>query len=264
MKFTDYFDRIAIVYLPERKRRFRSIQRQVERLSIENKVQWFQGLKFKDAGPFPKASVRGCVMSNYELLRKAADDNVERLLLFQEDCVLSQRLIRQESAILDELANRSWDFAYLGCQPYSNDQANGKKTSLDPTPDRFFSRVRLRQNVRETHFWACQGRAIPKLAEFMEASFDRPMDHPDYGPMYFDGYMNEIRYRNPELVTLAAAPNLGWPLSSASNLNPGKLDRIPGVSSALQVVRGTKNFCLETADFVQHGLTPAVNRLVND
>ena len=90
----------------------------------------------------------------------------------------------------------------------------------------------------------------------MEASFDRPVDHPDCGPTYFDGYMNEICYRNPDLVTLAAAPNLGWPLSSVSNLNPGRLDRIPGVSSALHVVRGTKNFCLETADFVRHSLTP--------
>jgi hypothetical protein len=257
MKFTDYFDRIAIVYLPERKRRLRSIQRQVRRLGIEDKVQWFQGLKFDDAGQFPKASVRGCVMSNYELLRQAADDNVERLLLFQEDCVLSQRLIRQESVILNELSDRSWDFAYLGCQPYSNDTDNSKKTSLSPTPDRFFSRVNVRQNIRETHFWTCQGRAISKLVAFMEASFDRPMNHPDYGPMYFDGYMNEIRYRNPNLVTLAAVPNLGWPLSSVSNLNPGRLDRIPGVSSALQVVRGTKNFCLETADFVRHSLTPS-------
>ncbi|MBD2231894.1 hypothetical protein [Phormidium tenue] len=257
MKFTDYFDRIAIVYLPERKRRFRSIQRQVRRLGIEDKVQWFQGLKFDDAGQFPKASVRGCVMSNYELLRQAADDNVERLLLFQEDCVLSQRLICQESAILEELTDRSWDFAYFGCQPYSNDMANGKKTTLNPTPDRFFSQVKVRQNIRETHFWTCQGRAIPKLVEFMEASFDRPMNHPDYGPMYFDGYMNEIRYRNPNLVTLAAVPSLGWPLSSVSNLNPGRLDHIPGVSSALQVVRGTKNFYLETADFVQHSLMPS-------
>ncbi len=262
MKFTDYFDRVAIVYLPKRKRRFRSIQRQVKRLGIADKVQWFQGLKFDDAGQFPKASVRGCVMSNYELLRQAADDNVERLLLFQEDCVLSQRLIRQESAILDELTDRSWDFAYFGCQPYSNDMANGKKTTLSPTPDRFFSQVKVRQNIRETHFWTCQGRTISKLVEFMEASFDRPMNHPDYGPMYFDGYMNEIRYRHPDLVTLAATPNLGWPLSSVSNLNPGRLDRVPGVSSALHVVRGTKNFCLETADFVRHSFTPS-NQQVN-
>ncbi|MFQ4137175.1 hypothetical protein PGN35_012740 [Nodosilinea sp. PGN35] len=256
MKFTDYFDRIAIVYLPERKRRYRSMQRQVKRLGIADQVQWFQGLKFNDAAQFPKASVRGCVMSNYELLRQAAEDNVERLLLFQEDCVLSQRLINQETAILEELASRPWDFAYFGCQPYSNDQAKGKKISLSPTPDRFFSRVKVRQNIRETHFWTCQGQVIPKLVEFIEASFDRPSDHPDYGPMYFDGYMNEIRYRHPTLVTLAAAPNLGWPLSSVSNLNPGRLDRIPGVSSALQVVRGTKNFCLETADFMRHGLIP--------
>lgn len=255
MNFVDYFDRIGIVYLPERKRRFRSIKRQTQRLGIENHVQWFKGLKFKEADQFPKASVRGCVMSNYEILRQAAQDKVERVLLFQEDCVLSQRLIRQEHSILEELANRSWDFAYFGCQPYSGDQPDSKKVSINATPDRFFSRINVRQNIRETHFWACQGAAIPKLVEFMEASFERPMNHPDCGPTYFDGYMNEIRYRNPDLVTLAAVPNLGWPLSSVSNLNPGRLDGIPAFSPALHVVRGAKNFCLETADFVRHSLT---------
>lgn len=255
MNFANYFDRTAIVYLPERRRRFKSIQRQVQRLGIEDHVHWFKGLKFSEAGQFPKASVRGCVMSNYEILRQAAQDKVERLLLFQEDCVLSQRLIRQEHSILEELANRNWDFAYFGCQPYSDDEVNSKKISINATPNRFFSRVNIRQNIRETHFWACQGKAIPKLVEFIEASFERPKNHPDCGPTYFDGYMNEIRYRHPDLITLAAVPNLGWPLSSVSNLNPGRLDGVPAVSPALHVVRGAKNFCLETADFVRYGLT---------
>ncbi|MGG6242757.1 hypothetical protein ACQ4N7_29470 [Nodosilinea sp. AN01ver1] len=255
MNFTNYFDRIAIVYLPERKRRLKSMRRQVQRLGIEDHVQWFKGLKFNEAGQFPKASVRGCVMSNYEILRQAAQDKVERLLLFQEDCVLSQRLIRQEHSVLQELANRSWDFAYFGCQPFSDDEANSKKVSIKATPNHFFSQVNVRQNVRETHFWACQGKAIPKLVEFMEASFERPKNHPDCGPTYFDGYMNEIRYRHPDLVTLAAVPNLGWPLSSVSNLNPGRLDSIPAVSPLLHAVRGAKNFCVETADFARYGLT---------
>ncbi|WP_155523541.1 hypothetical protein [Nodosilinea nodulosa] len=262
MNFTDYFDRIAIVYLPERRRRLKSMKRQVQRLNIEDCVQWFKGLKFKEAGQFPKASVRGCVMSNYEILRQAAQDKIERLLLFQADCVLSQRLICQEQSILDELASRSWDIAYFGCQPYSNDQADGKKISIDPTPNRFFSRVDVHQNIRETHFWACQGQVIPQLVEFMEASFERPADHPDYGPTYFDGYMNEIRYRNPDLTTLAAVPYLGWPLSSTSNLNPSRLDGIPGISPALQAVRGAKNFCLETGDFIRHSLL-SKNQQVN-
>lgn len=256
MNFTDYFDRIAIVYLPERKRRLKSMQRQVQRLGIEEDVHWFKGLKFKEAGQFPKASVRGCVMSNYEILRQASEDKVDRLLLFQEDCVLSQRLIRQEQSILKELISHSWDVAYFGCQPYSNDQANSKKVSISATHNRFFSRVSARQNIRETHFWACQGQAIPKLVEFIEASFERPMNHPDCGPTYFDGYMNEIRYRNPDLITLAAVPHLGWPLSSVSNLNPGRLDGIPGISPALNIARGAKNFCLETGDFIRHSLHP--------
>ncbi|PSN15013.1 hypothetical protein C7293_09030 [filamentous cyanobacterium CCT1] len=194
-------------------------------------------------------------MSNYEILRQAAQDKVERLLLFQEDCVLSQRLIRQEHNILQELATRSWDFAYFGCQPYADDEPSSKKMFLNATPNRFFSRANIRQNIRETHFWACQGNAIPKLVEFMEASFERPKNHPDCGPTYFDGYMNEMRYRHPNLITLAAVPNLGWPLSSSSSLNPGRLDSIAAVSPALHAIRGAKNLCLETADFVRYGLT---------
>lgn len=256
MNFTDYFGRIAVVYLPERRRRVKSIQRQVHRLGIEDHVHWFKGLTFNQAGQFPKASVRGCVMSNYEILRQAAQDGVERLLMFQSDCVLSERLIRQEHSVLEELANRDWDFAYFGCQAFADDEANSSKVAISATPDRFFSRVSNRQNIRETHFWACQGKAISQLVDFMEASFDRPRNHPDCGPTYFDGYMNEIRYRNPELITLAAVPHLGWPLSSVSNLNPGRLDSIPAVYPALSLVRGAKNFCLETADFVRYGLTP--------
>ncbi|MEM9681469.1 MAG: hypothetical protein AAF901_14195, partial [Bacteroidota bacterium] len=220
-----------------RKDRLSSIRKQIKRLDLGDKAQWFPGLKFKEPGEFPKASVRGCVMSNYEILAQAAKDKVKHLLMLQEDCVFSRRLIHSETKILEQLNSLDWDFVYFGYQLYLDNQ----KVSSPKESEHFFPLVDPTQNIRQTHFWACHQRVTQRLVTFMENTFDRPRNHPDCGPMYFDGYMNEFRRRNPDVKTLIAKPMLGWQLYSASNLNPSKLDKSLLLTLPLGPIRAMRN-----------------------
>lgn len=249
MKFQDYFDRISVIYLPERQDRLRSIRKQVRRLDIE--VDWFTGLKFEKAGGFPKASVRGCFMSNYTILSQAVKAPVHNLLLLEEDCVFSHRLIRREAEILQELDHAEWDFVYFGGET----RIDGKKVSVDTIPNHFFVPVSSSLNIRMTHFWACRGQAISRLVEFMAETLERPRHHPDGGPMHFDACLNQFRRRNPDIKTLIALPNLGWQLRSASNLSGNLEDKFPFLSTGLKLGRSTKNLFLELADFIRYQIS---------
>lgn len=225
----DYFDRIYVVYLPERTDRIKHMKHQLTRLGLLTKAIWFPGCKYTDKGGFPGAGVRGCVMSQYTILNQAAKDGVEKLLILQDDCQFSNRMVRQEQAIVDELANSYWDFAYLG---------HGAKIEDSKT---FFVKVDAQKQIMLTHFCAYHGRAIPRLIKLMENSFNRLPGDAEGGPMYFDGYMNFFKSRNPDLVTLVAAPSLGWQYSNASNLNPSPLDQNKLLFPMVQLARTVKN-----------------------
>lgn len=233
MKLVDYFDRIYIIFLPERTDRVRQMKNQLAKLGLDNnKVIWFPGLKYTDAAGFPKASVRGCVMSHYAILKQAAEEGVERVLILQEDCMFSRRLVRHEQDIVNELASTHWDFAYLG---------HGVKTARMNQAKTYFIKAELDQQILLTHFCAFHSRVIPRLLNLVTNSFNLPPGHPGGGPMYFDGYMNFFRSRNLDTVTLIASPSLGGQYSSASNLNPGKLDHYRFLSPLLKLARAIKN-----------------------
>lgn len=233
MKLVEYFDRIYIIFLPERTDRVRQIEHQLTKLGLDNsKVIWFPGLKYTDAAGFPKPSVRGCAMSHYTVLSQAAEAGVERLLVLEDDCTFSRRLIRNEQDIVNELATTHWDFAYLG---------HGAKIARTQQSKTYFIKAALAQPISLTHFCAYQKRAIPRLLNLIANSLNQPPGHPDGGPMGFDGYRNFFRTHNPDTVTLIASPSLGGQYSSASNLNPGILDRYKPIAPLLKVARVAKN-----------------------
>jgi len=230
MKLIDYFDRICVIFLPERTDRVKQFEKQLSRLGIETSdIIWFPGEKYAEAAGFPKSSVRGCVMSHYTVLKQAAEDGVDKLLVFQEDCTFSSRLIKNEQTIMNQLASMHWDFAYLG---------HGVKMNSTPT---YFIQASPDQPILLTHFCAYHKRGIPRLIQLIEDSLNRPFGHPDGGPMYFDGYMNFFRIHNPNTVTLLASPSLGRQYSSTSNLNPNQLELYKLLTPGFKLARWAKN-----------------------
>ncbi|HEY9863053.1 MAG TPA: hypothetical protein V6D21_02620 [Candidatus Obscuribacterales bacterium] len=233
MNLSEYFDRIYIVFLPERIERIKSMEDQIRRLNLNTeKVIWFPGLRFTEAAGFPKVSVRGCVMSQYTILNQALEDGLEKVLILQEDCNLSRYFLKNQEAILQELAVTEWDFAYLG-----HDQ-NLKKAST------YFVKADPKDKIMLTHCCAYHRRVIPRLVQLIAEGAERSPGDPRGGPMYFDGFMNFFRSHNPEVSTVMASPSLAWQLASTSSLNPNPLERHQLLAPIFQLRRLIKNTLL--------------------
>jgi hypothetical protein len=229
MRLVDYFDRIYVLFLPQRTDRITHMKRQLLRLGLEKQAIWFSGLSYSDPAGFPNAGVRGCVMSHYTILKQASEAGVEKLLLLQDDCTFSRYLIKNEPVLMEKLAITAWDFAYLG---------HGEKVQQNKT---HFTRAKSDQPVMLTHCCSYSQQAIPRLIQLIEDSLERVPGHPDGGPMYFDGYMNTLRAGNPDIVTLLATPSLAWQHSSPSNLGSATLDRYSQLAPIIRVARLAKS-----------------------
>lgn len=233
MNLSDYFDRIYIVFLPERIERIKSMEDQIRRLNLNTeKVIWFPGLRFTEAAGFPKVSVRGCVMSQYTILNQALEDGLEKVLILQEDCNLSRYFLKNQEAILQELAVTEWDFAYLG-----HDQNLNKAST-------YFVKADPKDKIMLTHCCAYHRRVIPRLTQLIAEGAERSPGDPRGGPMYFDGFMNFFRSRNPEVSTVMASPSLAWQLASTSSLNPNPLEHHQFLAPIFKLRRLIKNTLL--------------------
>jgi hypothetical protein len=83
------------------------------------------------------------------------------------------------------------------------------------------------------HFYAVNGRCLPKLVAFLETVIARPPGHPDGGPMHVDGAYGTFRKQNPGILTLVASPSLG----SQRDISPSKLDQMPWVRTLIELLR---------------------------
>lgn len=78
------------------------------------------------------------------------------------------------------------------------------------------------------HFYGVNGRVLDRLVAFLELVMSRPPGHPDGGPMHVDGAFSTFRQQNPDVLTLAASPSLGWQRSSRSDIASNRwYDRTP-------------------------------------
>lgn len=233
MKLSDYFDRIYIVFLPERTERIKRIQSQIQRLNLDSeKVIWFPGLRFTEAAGFPKASVRGCVMSQYTILNQALEAGLEKVLILQDDCNFSRYFLKNQDAILQELATTEWDFAYLG---------HGQTL---PKASTYFVKGDPKERIMLTHCCAYHSRVIPRLVQLIGEATQRSRGDSRGGPMYFDAFMNFFRSRNPEVITVMASPSLAWQQASTSSLNPNRLENYKFLAPIFKFFRFIKNILL--------------------
>lgn len=233
MKLSDYFDRIYIVFLPERIERIKSMEYQIHRLNLDpEKVIWFPGLRFTEAAGFPKASVRGCVMSQYTILNQALEQELEKVLILQEDCNFSRYFLKNQASILQELATTEWDFAYLG------HGQNPQKAST------YFVKADPQERIMLTHCCAYHSRVIPRLVQLIAEGSERSPGDPRGGPMYLDAFMNFFRSRNPEVLTLMASPSFAWQHASTSSLNPNHLENYKFLAPIFKFFRFIKNILL--------------------
>jgi Glycosyltransferase family 25 (LPS biosynthesis protein) len=228
---SDYFACTYAINLAERKDRRREIVDELERVGMPltpGKVQIFEAVKPKDRLGFASVNVLGCFLSHYRILVDALERQLPNVLVVEDDLVIMPALRDHLDLYLATLRSVDWGIVYLG--------------HIEPVPDTAAAElVRFEQPVITAHFYAVNGKVLPRLVEFLTLVQQREEGHPLGGPQDFDGALTMFRMANPDVVTLLAHPNMGKQRPSRSNIRPPWYERLPVVKQAADLARVVRN-----------------------
>jgi glycosyl transferase, family 25 len=231
----EYFERIWIINLASRPDRRREMALQLQRigLSIESaSIQLFPAVRPADRGGFPSLGARGCFMSHLNVLREAASQGLQRILILEDDLNFAEDFSIRAVGLLEDLAARPWSVFYGGYHLGPGVRFAGQGC-VAVTPD---------VALETSHFMAFQGQAIHEAAAYLGAMLERKPGDPLGGPMHVDGAYNWFRRAHPHYVAMAAVPELGYQRASRTDIHALRwFDRWPGIRAAVAVSRRIRN-----------------------
>ena len=207
MNIIEYFDKTAIINLPERADRRAETREEFNRIGwpIENnKVDFFNAIKPEIAAGFPNAGVRGSFLSHMDVIKNAKKDNLSNILIIEDDIAFVSDINNIFCEAFKELEQINWDFLYLG-HKYISDQSDNRLEKVN-------------EPLILKHFYAVHSKIFSRFLEFLEQVLLRPPGHPDGGPMYYDGAITTFRMQNRDINTYVILPSLGYQRSSRTDV----------------------------------------------
>lgn len=224
----DYCGRVEIIHLRERTDRFSQISQELATIGIEiadHRVRIPEAPRPSDPYGFPSRGVYGNFLSHLDILRRARDDKLKAAFVLEDDAIFRSFLRRPaaQERLCQELSTRPWDFCFIG-------HALRKELSRAER-----GLVSTQLPFKWSHCYLVHQRALPALVDYLEATIERPVGHPDGGKMYVDGAFSLYRQLNPAIVTLVTNPVLSIQRGSTSSLGGQRwYDR----KGALQIAAG--------------------------
>jgi len=238
MTIIDYFDRTAIINLPERADRRAETREEFKRVGwqIESqKADFFPATRPEIAAGFPSAGVRGCLLSHMNAINTAKNDNLSNILIMEDDIAFITNINKIAEEALQELDQTDWGFLYLGHEHIS-DLRTDKRLE------------KITEPLLLKHFYAVNGNIFERFLQFLEKVLERPPGHPDGGPMYYDGALTTFRMQNRDINTFIIIPSLGYQRSSRSDLHQHSLwDTWAFLNPMTTKIRRIKNFIKRSA-----------------
>jgi glycosyl transferase, family 25 len=233
----EYFSRIIIINLKSRPDRRRQLQEELDRINLRaTQVEWFAAIRPDTQEPFDSIGAKGCFLSHLSILDAAAEQNLPRVLLLEDDVDFERDFNQRMAQIVEDLQRTPWDMFYGGGRTGLDLPATGGVIDMAPEIP-----------IGCAHFVAFQGKAIRQVRDYLKAQLGRPRDDPAGGPMHVDGSYCWAR-RELSLRTLMATPDLCQQRSSRSDILGARWwDKTPGVSTAVQVLRNTKRWMNKSA-----------------
>jgi glycosyl transferase, family 25 len=210
MNLYEYFDRIAIVHLPEREDRYEALSRELRRLNIDiraSKINIPFAPRPKDANGFPSRGVYGNFLSHLEIHKQALEDGLESVWVLEDDAIFSRRMVRSQEALAHELQHRKWDLCFFG-HTLRKELAGQPPGLVPPTAD-----------FPWAHCYAVHSQVLPRLVDYLERTLDRPPGHPEGGKLYIDAAFTLFRRFNPDVIALVSNPRLSIQKGCFSSLN---------------------------------------------
>ena len=206
----DYFDRVAIIHLPQRGDRFRSLKAELEGVGLDihcDKVEIPAAPIPQDPNGFPSRGVYGNFLSHLGIIEQAYKDGLETVLILEDDAIFSKTFKRSRSTIARYLRGNAWDQVFIG------------HSIADKLPHSPSGLVRFRGSFFWAHCYAVHRRIMPRMIEYMNGTITRPMGSPLGGKMYIDGAYSLFRKLHPDMICLLSSPRLSIQKGSASSLN---------------------------------------------
>lgn len=227
-----------LINLPDRVDRLKTAKKQFERVNWPVRtggVEVFSALRYHDSAGFPSAAVRGCFESHLHCLKLASEKGSDSVLIMEDDIALSGCLKREMPSVERVLNECDWDFVYFG----HYETGDIAVATRDTNPDEVVLE-RWRGDLLTTHFYAVNGRILPRLIAHLDAvSRGIPGDQ-EHGPMPVDGAYNIFRRKNPQVQCYIAKPRLGWQMPSRSDITPNPLDEIRYLRPLTALLRKVK------------------------
>jgi glycosyl transferase, family 25 len=210
MNLYEYFDRISIIHLPERKDRYDALSKELRRLVIDiagSKVDIPYAPRPEDANGFPSRGMYGSYLSHLETHRQALKDGLNSVWVLEDDAIFSRRMCRDQEALVEKLQKTKWDICYFG-HTLTKELAGQPRGLIPPTADFYWA-----------HCYAVHARVLPRLVAYLERATILPSGHPEGGKLYIDAAFTLFRRFNPDVVTLVANPCLSIQKGCFSSLN---------------------------------------------
>jgi hypothetical protein len=213
MNLYQYFDRIAVIHLPERRDRFKALSRDLRALGIDinqSKIQVPHAPRPSDLDGWPSRGVYGNFLSHLEILRQALKDGLQTIWVLEDDAIFSRRMRREQGSLVARLQNCEWGLCFFG-HSLTHELAKQPAGLVSSTAEFIWA-----------HCYAVHARVLPRLVSYLERAVELPSGHPDGGKLYIDGALNMFRRSNPDVVTLVGNPALSLQKGCPSNLNDAK------------------------------------------
>ncbi len=209
MKLEAYFDRIAIIHLPERHDRFVALEQELASLGIDMrsaKVCIPHAPRPTAAGGFPSRGVRGNFLSHLGILKSARDDGLANVLVLEDDAIFSRRMVKNQEKLVARLQNSHWDLCFFGHS--LTRELRGRGRGLVPHDAGFIW----------AHCYAVNASVLGRLIDYLEMTMELEPGDPRGARMYIDGAFTMFRQRNPDVVTLISNPVLSVQRGSPSSI----------------------------------------------
>ena len=225
----DYFERVAIIHLPERKDRYRSLTRELAGVGVDilsSKVSIPAPPMPADANGFPSRGVYGNFLSHLEIIERAYSDGADSVLVLEDDAIFSKAFHNNQSKIVKCLRENRWDQVFIG---------HSIAQTLPTSPSGL---VRFQGSFFWAHCYAVHRQVMPRLTAYMRSTIEREAGDPLGGKLYIDGAYSLFRQFNSDVVCLLTSPRLSIQRGSASSLNRASwYDQNVLVKSSRRVIR---------------------------
>jgi hypothetical protein len=228
MLWSELFDFVRIINLPDRTDRRRDTQAELKRFGLpvdDKRVRFLTAIRPESSEGFSSIGARGCYLSHLSGLREAREHQAERALILEDDIAFNHSFQMDPQRLASEIHQADWDMLWLG----HTLPERGAKSIVPATPD---------LNLLTAHCYAIHRRSLSFVIEALEKILSRSPGHPEGGPMHLDGAYSTIRKQNPNLRTLVIHPSLAGQRPSRTDIHPLKwFDRVPALRETINWTR---------------------------